>query len=323
MSASYDIKITLYEPWMLDQILRMIVQEYNFREEDQRRLMRKFYDHPFQRDNSIRIVALDGEKVVGFQSFFYWPYLFEGKPMNTYQSGKSIVDPNYRGRRIFSLLLRYLDEIRENQNIDFLMGFPARTAYNSFIRNKWTNVLNLDWYVKVLNPFSIFRKLDLEKLSLKNVAEYIPCTPTWKGFSLNHDPEFENWRKAYSKNNGYYYFSHADRSSRVQFDLKINLRGRLKELIVGRVRTDSDNIDFLSKAVQGLVKKVRRQHAFSFMSVALNGRYFKPEILKAFRQLGFRRINKEIFFIVKGYMAGEEIYKPELWELYKSDIDTW
>jgi len=177
--------------------------------------------------------------------------------------------------------------------------------------------------VKVLSPFSIFRKLDLEKLSLKNVPECMSYTPTWKGFSLSHDPEFEDWRKAYSENNSYYYFSHADHSSRVQFDLKVNLRGRLKELIVGRVRTDCNNIDFLKKAVQGLVKKVGRQHVFSFMSVALNSRYFKPEILMAFRQLGFRRINKEIFFIVKGYMAGEEIYKPELWELYKSDIDTW
>jgi len=128
MSASYNIKIALYEPWMIDQIIRMIVQEYNFLEDDERSLIRNFYEHPFQREKSIRIVALDGENVVGFQSFFYWPYLFEGKPVNTYQSGNSIVDPNYRGRRIFSLLLGYLDKVRGNQNIDFLMGFPARAS---------------------------------------------------------------------------------------------------------------------------------------------------------------------------------------------------
>ena len=323
MSALDNIKITLYEPWMHEQVVRMIVHEYGFREEDQDGLMKNFYEHPFQREKSIRIVALDGEKVAGFQSFFYWPYLLDGKPMNTYQSGNSIVSPNYRGRRIFSRLLRYLDEIREDQHIDFLMGFPVEGSYNSFIRNKWSNVLNLNWYVKAISPLSVVRKLDLAKLSLENEPECMPGIPTWKGFTLNCAPEFEIWRKTYSKSNGYLYFHHDDGSYRVQFDLKVTLRGRLKELIVGRVRTDCDNIDFLTKAVKSLVKKVRKQHAFTFVSVALNRRYLKPEILMAFRQSGFKLIDKEIFFIVKDYMVGERVYKPELWNLYRSDIDTW
>jgi GNAT superfamily N-acetyltransferase len=323
MSAIGNIKIALYEPWMRDQIVQMICREYGFREEDEDRLIKNFYEHPYQREKSIRITALDGEKVVGFQSFFHWPYLLDGKPVNTYQSGNSIVDPDYRGRGIFSRLLMYLNEIREDKQIDFLMGFPVGGSYNSFIRNKWSNVLNLNWYMKVINPFSIVRKLDFAKLSLEDTPEYMLGIPAWKGFTLNCGPEFETWRKAYSKSNNYFYFHYDDGSYRVQFDLKVNLRGRLKELIVGRVRTDCDNLDFLKKAVKGLVKKVRRQHAFTFISVALNRRYFKPEILMAFCQLGFKRINKEISFIVKDYRVGERVYKPELWELYRSDIDTW
>jgi hypothetical protein len=323
MSTLGNIKVTLYEPWMHDQVVRMIAREYGFREQYQDRLMKNFYEHPYQLGKSIRIIALDGEKVVGFQSFFHWPYLLDGKPVNTYQSGNSIVDPNYQGQGIFSRLLNYMDEILEDKQIDFLMGFPVGKSYNSFIRNKWINILNLNWYIKVISLFSIARKLDLLKISMEDSSECEPGVPVRNGFSLDCGPEFETWRNTYSGGNNYFYFYYDDGRSCVQFDLKGNQRGRLKELIVGRVRTNCDNLSFMKKAVNALLKKVREQHTFTFVSVALNRRYSRSEILLAFQQVGFKRINKEIFFIVKDYKVGERVYKPELWELYRSDIDTW
>jgi hypothetical protein len=323
MSTSDNIKITLYEPWMHDQVARMIAQEYGVREQYQDRLMKNFYEHPYQREKSIRIAALDGEKVVGFQSFFHWPYLLDGKPLNTYQSGNSIVDTNYQGRGIFGRLLSYMDEIREDKQIDFLTGFPVGNSYNSFIRNKWANVLNLNWYIKVISPFSIARKFDLSKISMEDSPECVSEVMARSGFTLNCVPEFEAWRKTYSEGNNYFYFHYTDSSFHAQFDLKVSQRGRLKELIVGRIRTNCYDLDYLTKAVYALIKKIRKQHVFTFVSVALNSRYLKSEILMAFRRLGFRHINKEIFFIVKDYKAGNRVHRPELWELYRSDIDTW
>ncbi len=323
MSSKDNIKITLHEPWMREQIVRMICQEYGFREDNEDRLIKNFYERPYQKEKSIRITALDGEKVVGFQTFFQWPYILDGKLVNTYQSGNSIVDPHYQKRGIFARLLNYLEEIREEKQIDFLVGFPINRSYNSLIRNKWTNVLNLHWYVKVINPFSIIQKLNLSKLSLETAPEYVPNIPVRKGFTLTRNSEFEAWRQTYSVDNNYFYFHHDDGSFRVRFDLKVNRRGRLKELIVGRVRTNCDNLEFLKKAVKALVRKIRVQNAFTFISVALNRQYFKPEILNAFQQSGFIHISKEIFFLVKDFKVGEMVYKPELWELYRSDIDTW
>jgi hypothetical protein len=323
MRTSDNIKITLYEPWMHDQVARVIAQEYGVQEQYQERMMKNFYEHPYQRDKSIRIAALDGEKVVGFQSFFHWPYLLDGKPMNTYQSGNSIVVPDYQSRGIFGRLLSYMDEIREGKQIDFLMGFPVGNSYNSFIRNKWANVLNLNWYVKIISPLSIARKLDLSKISIADSPGCVSEVRAGSGFALNCAPEFETWRKTYTEGNNYFYFHYDNGRFHAQFDLKVNHRGRLKELVVGRIRTNCDDLDPLTKAVDDLIRKMRKQHVFTFISVALNRRYFKSEILMAFRRLGFRQIKKEIFFIVKDYNVGNRVHRPELWELYRSDIDTW
>jgi len=319
-----DIKIALYESWMRNQVIRMICRQYGREEAQQGKLMEDFYEHPYQREKSLRIVAIDGNKVVGFQSFFYWPYLLDGKHIRTYQSGNTIVDPDYRGQRIFQRTLEYMDMIREDKQIDFLTGFPIMASYNSMVNNKWVNILNLKWYFKVISPFSVLRKYDFAKLSLDVTAKPMAGISIQKGFTLNYDSEFEIWRKYYnSGENHYFYFHYVDGRHQVRFDLKVNLRGKLKELIVGRVQRNCDNLDFLTAALKTMISKVREQHAFTFLSVALNDRFYKNDILQVFTRVGFKRLNKQIFFLVKDYTVGEQVFQPELWELYRSDVDTW
>lgn len=323
MAQREDIKITLYEPWMHGQIIRMVCNEYGGEEDHHDKFYKNFYDHPYQREKCIRIVAKDGEKVVGFQSFFSWPYLLDGRIMNSYQSGNSLVDSNYRGKGIFQGLLNYLDVIQKDKKVDFLIGFPVKASYNSLIRNKWSNILNLKWYVKITSPFSIFQRPPFAKLSLAKTPEPIPGIPTYKGFTLSRDPDFETWRKYYSGHNHYFYFNYTDGGHCVRFNLKVNLRGIMKELIVGRVQTNCDDLDFLGAAVKALVRKAREERVFTFLSVALNDQYYRTQILMAFRQAGFIRINKQIYFLVKDFSAEKRIFQRELWELYRSDIDTW
>jgi len=323
MSMANNIKISLYEPWRREQLVQMICREYGFEKEFYGLFMQKFYEHPYQQEKSMRIVALDGQKVIGFQTFFYWPYLLDGKLINSYQSGNSIVDINYRGRGVFSRLLNYLDEIKKVKQIDLLVGFPSLVSFNSFIRNRWSNVLNLDWYVKILNPISIIRKFDMQQIVASGSPACVCGNETAKGFTLSCDLEFENWRKSYSASSHYFCFHYDEGGRHLRFDLKLNMRGWLKELIVGRVKTNCYDLSFLKKALGKLMQKANQRQAFTFISVALNSKYFESEILTAFHQLGFKRINKNIFFIVKDYSVGGSIYKPELWQLYRSDVDTW
>jgi len=320
-----NITITLYESWMLDQVVRMICRQYGRTENHQDKLMKDFYEHPYQRERSIRIVALEGDKVVGFQSFFYWPYLLDGRLKNGYQSGNSVVDPDYQGRGIFKRLLNYLDTIRKDKQIDFLTGFPIDSSYNSLIRNKWKNILNLCWYIKVISLFSLLRRFDPMKLSLDKEPEPVLGIPACKGFVLTRDHDFEAWRESYSRYNHYLYFNFSDGANCVRFDMKVNLRlwGILKELIVGRVQTNCESLDFLKAAVKALIRKIHEEHMSTFLSVALNDRYFKGKILQAFRKAQFKNISKKIYFHVKDFTVGEKIFQPELWELYRNAVDTW
>jgi len=323
MSTANNIEINLYEPWMREQLVQMVCGEYHLEKELYGSFIQKFYEHTYQREKSLRIVALDGQKVIGFQTFFYWPFLLDGKLINSYQSGNSIVDINYRGRGVFSRLLNYLDEIKKVNQIDLLVGFPSSVSLNSFIRNRWANVLNLDWYTKILNPISIIRKFDMQQIVASGSSACVCGNEAAKGFTLSCDLEFENWRKSYSASSRYFYF-HYDKGDRhLRFDFKLNMRGWLKELIVGRVKTNCYDPNFLKKALGKLIQEAHQRQAFTFVSVALNGQYFESEILTAFHQAGFKRINKKIFFIVKDYNVGGSVYKPGLWQLYRSDVDTW
>lgn len=188
-----DIKITYYEPWMKSQISALFEMEYQIPKEDFENLMGRLYEHSLQIEKSIQLVALDGEKVVGFQSFFYWPYVFNNITHYSLQSGNSLTHPEYRGKGIFKKLLNFIFKNDISQNIDFIVGFPVQASYGSFIKNNWTNVFNLQWYLKLINPFAfLFSKASISK---KFTFDFIPNSyyPS-NTYILNQDLIFTNWK---------------------------------------------------------------------------------------------------------------------------------
>jgi GNAT superfamily N-acetyltransferase len=120
------IRIRHYDDWMLPQVIDLFVAEYASDREEEKRAFLEFYEHPFQRAHGIRLVALDSERVCGFQSFFYWPYMYRGRELRTFQSGRSLISPDYRGRRIFARLLNFLAESEDRPEIDCLMVSRSR-----------------------------------------------------------------------------------------------------------------------------------------------------------------------------------------------------
>ena len=141
--------IQKYEDWMRPQIVALFNAEYGTVEQSFDQLFVNFYEHPFQLQHGIRIVALDGESVAGFQSFFYWPMMHGGIVIRAYQSGNSLVHPEYRGKGLFAKMLNYIHDEHSEFQFDVLIGFPVEASYNSFIRNGWLNPFNLQWHVKL------------------------------------------------------------------------------------------------------------------------------------------------------------------------------
>jgi len=204
------IAIGPYEDWMRDQVVDMIVAQYGSQRDAQEQHFVRFYEHPYQRDRGIRLGALDQRKVVGFQSFFHWPYRRGSTQLEVFQSGNSLVDTAYRGRQIFARLLSHLDRLKDLRRIDFLVGFPVQMSYGSFLRNGWANPLNLSWYTKVIHPTSALFRPDLSTVAttLDSRPEAIDAHHPDDVYALAKDADFESWRSAYGHGNRHLYFHH-------------------------------------------------------------------------------------------------------------------
>ncbi len=314
------MNICLYEEWMKPQIAELFSNQYGISTEDFSELMDRFYEHPFQKDKCIRIVALKGEKVVGFQSFFYWPYSFNGISYNSFQSGNSLVHPDYRGKGIFQKLLNYLDLRNTELKIDFLVGFPVEASFKSFIKNKWLNPLNLVWYIKIINPLGFIFKLE----KTEHYFDSNPSINTFLGnnsFQLNKNDDFKNWRNYFSYNHFYFNFNESDKF--ICFELKLNKRNRwFNELIIGDINTNSIDTKFLERAFSNLKKRALSMKSVSAITIAIN-EFNNDHIKNAINNSGFKRLERQINFIIKPMLFSEKILRPENWTLYRGDLDTW
>ena len=321
------IRIGFYEDWMLPQVVDMFAAEYHRDREQGEAEFRQFYEHPFQRPHGIRLVALDGERVCGFQSYFFWPYVFQGRELRTFQSGKSLVSPDYRGRRIFARLLNCLAETDRRPEIDLLMGFPVQTSYASFIRNQWSNPLNLTWYGRLVHPLSSIvsdAKPNGSDYFLDREAENVDHVYPENCFALSKDRRFAEWRKEYRAGDpGYLYFHHRENGKTIRFELKPEKRGRINQLIIGDIARESADPALLRGGLRALVRAARRHRFLTMISIAANAECSETTLIRRLRRSGFIRLKPKIHFIVKQLGERTEAEDPRNWWLLRSDIDTW
>ena len=320
------LQISYYEDWMFEQVIDMVVEQYGRDREGESELFRKFYEAPFQLDSGIRLVALDGERVCGFQSYFYWPYMFSGQKLRSFQSGNSLVSPDYRGRRIFSRLLNFLHELEDPPQIDFLMGFPVQMSYGSFIRNGWDNPFDLSWYARPIHPQSVLsaREISTSDWHFDREPEPVEAVYPQGVFALSKEEGFSEWRRSYpSLNSTHFYFHYSQENKTVRFELKPNRRGRIQELMIGDIVRDSEDPALLVNGVRELVRAARGHRGLTILTVALNRDSSNNAFLRSFRRRGFFRLRNKIYFIVKPVREMPEAVDPACWQLYRADIDTW
>jgi hypothetical protein len=317
------IEITWYTDNLRSQVIDLFVQEYGVNKKEFNTLFERFYFHPFQKNKCLLIVALDGGTVAGFQSFFFWPYMFEGKTFNSFQSGNSLVNPAYRGQGLFNKMLAFINQENETKEVDFLMGFPVEASLRNFIKDKWSNILDLRWYIKFGNPFGFSGRLNGKNIS--NGLKYFPDQTSFaKNITLNSNTEFTSWRENYLKRELYYSFHYKDGNDEIIFHLKKNKRKKiLNELVIGNIIYNSPSaVSKTSGALQRLNSFVRNSFSFHFISCAFNERC-SLNISSEFLKAGFKPTEKKIHFIVKPYKNNTFVESPEKWLLFRSDIDTW
>jgi len=101
----------------------------------------------------LMICAKHDNRVVSFNSWIPWEFVYNNTKYLGFQSGESATDINYRGMGIFSKVLRYGFKIASERGIDFLYGFPTEMSYGAFYRAGYYPIGTNYFYVRQINPF--------------------------------------------------------------------------------------------------------------------------------------------------------------------------
>ena len=313
--------IQKYEDWMRQQVVAFFDMEYATGAAQFDTLFGQFYEQEFQRTRCIRIVALDGDRVAGFQSFFYWPVVIGGKEVQSYQSGNSLVHPDYRGKGLFGKMLNYIHESGSGFNAELLIGFPVEASYNSFMRNGWKNPFNLQWYIKPLNPVrSFFSNPEKQLQKAWGDRKKNDFKADLSTVYVAQRTDFDTYRFAYETGD-FYRFTFELEGKRAYFELKAQRRKRIiRELVIGKFLVTHADQDFMQRALNALIREVKRSANFTLLSFAVN--HHSTDLVSIVTSVGMRPIEKRIYFIAKGPLA-DAVNDWSSWWMYRSDIDTW
>lgn len=309
-----NIHVKQYGATYLDEVINLFVEEYKVDFSAYKESFTKFFDHPYQKEKCIRIIAVDEEnRLMGFQSFFYWPYARDGKHYNTYQSGSSIVSKKARGQGIFQKMLDYAEQLKDIYHYDFFMGFPVEASYKSFMSNGWDNPFNLQWYARMKNPlgflFTWIYKAAKPELKVPTTQQNVFC--------LENSRAFLDWRHQYQGNH-YRLFSYTEDAFSMQVSHKINTRKKIvREMIIGEVLCNTDEHVFMQRAFHKYRSWLSAQWDIMLVSYCTGNE--AHAVSQHVLQLGLKKIDRKIYFITKYY--GQS--RPEDWLLFRSDIDTW
>lgn len=321
-----NIKITLYEPWMADQVINLFCRQYGNTTEQFSEFFAQFYNHTYQKDKSIRIVAIEGSTVAGFVSLCRWPYSISGKEYNTFQCGNVIISEDFRGKGLYNNMLNFIDENHQSFGIDLIIGFPIKEILKLYLKGGWKNPFNLSWYVKMINIFSIIVPVNKNRINkLYSSQPKFPVNKPTDKTELIKTNSFVEWHKAYNVTFNYFYFTVEDQNKYIEFSLKINIRKKIiKELIIGDIVTNSNDPEFIKLAFKKLHQAAFKTGYVSIISIAINDTNRDSQILKEIIQKNYKKIEKDIKFIYKNFTINEELVsKPESWLLYRRDLDTW
>ena len=101
--------------------------------------------------------------IVGVNAFIPMDFILNQKQINCYLSCNSIVDPDYRGKGIFTQLISKIPEIFASKQFSIIYGIPNLNSTKIFTKNQFLEISKLPLLIKPLNLSSYF-KFPLSKI---------------------------------------------------------------------------------------------------------------------------------------------------------------
>ena len=121
-----------------------------------------YFDWQYQNNpngEAVIITVKDPKKnnaIIGVNAFLPMTLINNQKEIQCYLSCNSIVDPNYRGKGIFTQLLSQIPEIFSKKDSSTIYGIPNKNSSFIFSKNHFLEISKLSLLVKPLNLSSYF-----------------------------------------------------------------------------------------------------------------------------------------------------------------------
>jgi hypothetical protein len=107
------------------------------------------------KNSPMLILAKHHDIVVSFCSWIPWEFHYKDKKFLGYQSGEAATDVNYRGKGVFSKIMKYANEIGLKRDIDFLFAYNHSDSltYGPTIRVGYYPIAVNYFFVRPISPF--------------------------------------------------------------------------------------------------------------------------------------------------------------------------
>ncbi len=175
----------------------------------------KHEQSPFGR--STGLVAVDGDRVVGFRTFLRWEFVdASGTRRRAVRAVDTATHPDHQGRGIFrALTLRAVEELTA-EGLDFVFNTPNDRSRPGYLTMGWVEVGRLPTSVRFSSPGAVVRmarsRVPAERwpaapsgglpasdvLTAPGVAALLDSLGPPAGLRTARTPEFLRWRYGYA-----------------------------------------------------------------------------------------------------------------------------
>ncbi len=201
------------------------------------------------------------ERIVSFNSWIPWEFLFRGEKFTGYQSGESATHPDFRGKGIFSQILREGEKRARDLKIDFLFGFPSEMSYGAFYRCGYYPIAQYRYSIRPLN--FLLSRGGPESRTAAPAPPAAPRTLLRENEKITpvFDPEYLRWR--YLENSKRYVFADfRENNLEAFFTLRENRRKFFREALLLDWQGNTFQTRFVERSLQSLPAKLGRRAVF-------------------------------------------------------------
>lgn len=330
--------------WMIDQVAALNVAEYGGTLEEKRAALwhlssaapsRRGAASPpegAREREGVAIVALSGDRVVGVQTYRYWPYAHRGEVYHALQSGGTLVHEEHRGQGLFMRMLRAGNAILEEKGVDFLVGFPVPMSFGGFMKDAWSHVDSPMWYLRVLRPLELAK----QRLTSRAPLPELPAADdSWidleglrrlgssRRLSLLSDPAFLRYRYGDGRSTRYAVHLFEAGGARGLVVGKTRASNGFVELVIGDILTTDGRAATAQRTLASLFAELRRTTNVAACSLLLGTGALEHYRLLA--RFGFAPTFRRGIFIAKALSSRCQGWIADRfrWNLLHADIDTW